>query len=847
VSPDQLKKARDLVTAALEMGADSREAFLRSETQGDDELFEETLLMVSESETGDDDATLAIAASPRITQQFDEAYLAGKRQIGSYRLIRRLGQGGMGVVYAACLVAEDFQKQVALKLVKPTVASSLILRRFRMERQVLAGLDHPNIARLLDAGSTDEGAPYLVMEFVEGLPIDRYCESKSLTIADRLRLFLTVCDAVQYAHQNLVIHRDIKPSNILVTAEGTPKLLDFGIAKLIRPEDAEAVDLKLTATDSRPMSPHYASPEQARGETITTASDVYSLGVLLYELLTGSLPYEFKSRSPAGIEKTICETIPAPPSEAEFKGAPEPEEKMRRKLRGDLDMILLMAMRKEPSRRYHSVHQFAQDIRHHLDGLPVLAQPDTINYRLSKFVRRHRAGVAAASLAILTLVGSTVVSVYFAREATREKAAAERRFQDTRNLARFFLTDFDAAIRNSQTEARRALVSKGVEYLGKLSSEAAGDPELLREVINGFLTMGDVQGNPFGSNLGDRDGARHSYQEALRLAQASKAGGFRTEIARARMRLADLDAVGGDRRHALEQYRQALPDLKGVDEARTLIRMAFSKEHLGDARGALADYSRSMDILRAEVTKNADNVDARRSYAQAMQRVGDVLSGLGQADLAIQNLEESLRIYGTLGSSLETQRAQWTTSAVLADTLARTRRTREAEARYRENVQRAQSYSASDPANSAYRRDYILSLSRLSDFLSANGGSKAEIRSLTRNTIAALRPMVDRPDANAWELHTFVWISLNTPFKDLRRPAEVLAYANKWVEKVGDKDPEAMDGLARAYFATGQARKAAELEAKALALLPTDFPNSALRQELEANLKRFRASANGSQ
>ncbi len=825
------------MTAALRLEPDAREPFLRAETQGDTELFDETIQMVVD----EDDATQLIEDSQRRSPHFDEAYLAGKKQIGSYRLLRRIGQGGMGMVYAACLVAEDFQRQVALKLVKPSLASSNILRRFRMERQVLAGLDHPNIARLLDAGTTDEGAPYLVMEYVEGLPIDRYCESLNLPIADRLKLFLTVCDAVQYAHQNLIIHRDIKPSNILVTPDGSPKLLDFGIAKLVRPEEtAEDPSLKLTATDSRPMSPHYASPEQARGELITTASDVYSLGVLLYELLTGQLPYEFKLRSAAHIEQTICEAIPKPPSEVDYRGTlPEPVDRLRKRLRGDLDMILLMAMRKEASRRYYSVAQFSEDIRNHLTGLPVIAQKDTFGYRMSKFVRRHRAGVAAATLAVLALISSTVVSLYFAREATREKGIAERRFQETRDLARFFLTDFDSAIKTSQTEARQALVSKGLEYLKRLSAEAGQDADLVREVAAGYLTMGDVQGNPFVANLGDREGARQSYQAALRLAESVAPSGGGLTV-RARLRLADLEAVGGNRREALAVYQRELGGLTGLEVPKTLNKIAFLQDRLGDSQTALENYTRSMDLLRADLGRNPD---AKRSYAQALQQVGELLSRLTQHQDAIRYLEQSLAMYRELGSSVELTRNRWRSSILLAGVYERANRRQDGEAAYRDAVKLAESFSSADPANQMYQRDLVSSLQRFRDFLAVHNESPSEQRQLTLRLLSTLQPMVERPDAAAIDLHLYVWSLLKTPFADLRRPVEALAYAKKWVERTGTGDAESLDGLAQAYFGVGDAAKAIELERKALALLPASALNAEMRKELEANLRRFEAAA----
>ena len=313
----------------------------------------------------------------------------------------------MGVVYLAVRADDHYQKRVAIKLVQHGLYTGAILHRFRTERQILASLDHPNIARLLDGGTTTDGRPYLVMEYVEGLPIDVYCDRHKLSISERLRLFRTVCAAVHYAHQNLVIHRDLKPSNILVSTDGVPKLLDFGIAKLLNPE-LSAPSLVFTESGLQLLTPEYASPEQVRGEPLTTASDVYALGVLLYELLTGHQPYRLTSRRRQDLERVICEVDPLKPSTAISRSDADTEtdgtgqrtpatvsqtregqpEKLRRRLTGDLDNIVLMALRKEPQRRYGSAEHLAEDLRRHLEGLPVMARPQTFGYRSAKFIRR---------------------------------------------------------------------------------------------------------------------------------------------------------------------------------------------------------------------------------------------------------------------------------------------------------------------------------------------------------------------------------------------------------------------------------------------------------------------------
>ena len=328
----------------------------------------------------------------------------------------------MKAAWAGCYEAvrddDQFRKRVALKMIKPGRETGLVLRRFRYEREILAGLDHPHIAALYDGGVTDDGHPYFAMEYVEGEPIDRFCARRALSVGQRLALFGSVCAAVQYAHRNLVVHRDLKPSNILVTAEGTVKLLDFGIAKLLG-ENAEGERTGFTEAGFQPMTADYASPEQVRGEPITTASDVYSLGVVLFELLAGRRPYRLDGLPAAEMLRIVAEVEPARPSTV----AASPRDASA--IAGELDNIVHMALRKEPGRRYSSVEQFGEDLRRFRAGLPVIAQRATAGYRFRKFVARHRAGAVALALVIPTLVGGVVATVWQARVAQGERDRAE--------------------------------------------------------------------------------------------------------------------------------------------------------------------------------------------------------------------------------------------------------------------------------------------------------------------------------------------------------------------------------------------------------------------------------------
>ena len=448
------------------------------------------------------------------------------RKLGAYRLAELIGAGGMGEVYRALRADEQYKKEVAIKLVRAGRDSSLFLRRFRNERQILASLDHPNIARLLDGGTTQEGDPYLVMELIEGQPINEYCDQRKLTISARLKIFLEVCSAVQYAHSRLIVHRDIKPSNVLVTAQGIPKLLDFGIAKILDPSDGtEGVEATLTL---RMLTPAYASPEQIRAEPITTASDVYSLAVVLYQLLTGRLPYDVTTRTPEGMLRAVLETEAGKPSgtvgraeaEAAARGGKGSSaavsamrgttpERLRRRLRGDLDNIVLMALRKEPRRRYGSVEGLAQDISRHLESLPVVARKDTVGYRASKFITRHKAAVVAALVVLAALIGGLGSTL-------REAHIAQRRFNEVRELANSLVFDIHDSIKDlpGATHARQVLVQKASEYLDRLERESGNDPSLQREVANAYERLGSVQGEALSANLGDSAEALQSYRKA---------------------------------------------------------------------------------------------------------------------------------------------------------------------------------------------------------------------------------------------------------------------------------------------------------------------------------------------
>ena len=712
-------------------------------------------------------------------------------QIGPYRLVRELGRGGMGTVFLAVRSDDAFQKRVALKVLKRGMDTDAIVRRFRNERQILASLDHPHISGVLDGGTTPDGLPYFAMEFVEGQPIDVYCDTHRLDTTARLHLFRKICSAVQYAHQNLIIHRDIKPANVLVTADGTPKLLDFGIAKLLNP-DLGGQTMAPTAEGAPLMTPEYASPEQVRGEAVTTASDVYSLGVLLYELLTGRRPYQLPSRTPADIAQVICHQVPERPSTAATRTAAtelDPEavtvasdgaagpratrdggdevdsQRLRRRLAGDLDNIVLKALSKEPSRRYGSVDQFSEDIRRHLEGLPVIARRCTIGYRAAKFVQRNRTGVAAAALVVAALVAGLIGTSWQARAARRERARAEQRFEDVRQLANAALIEIHDAIRDlpGSTPARQLLVSKGLAYLDKLATDASDRPDLRRELAGAYVKVGDVQGRPLNPNLGDTAGALASYRKAVSTyesigAAATADPALRRELALARQRLSEVLSATGDTKEALAEARRSLELLQqpaasaspgaeaGAAELGRELAAAYSRvgdllSATGDTAGALDHRRRALAVMETVARIAPDEVATIRQLGVAYSKLGNQLGNpnypnVGDTTGALEQLERAAAVFEkalvTHPSNAVFRRNLAIAHSNIADVLTALKRPADALARQRRALASFEALLADDPANAAAKNDVAISLSKIGEILVESGRSAEAVREFQR-------------------------------------------------------------------------------------------------------------------
>jgi len=711
-------KIDDIVTVAIDMAPDECDAFIRRACDGDAELLDSVCQMIGSVREAASEDYLGQSAFGDAVRSIASAEDADYDSIGSYDIVRELGRGGMGRVFLA--EHKRFHHRVAIKVIKRGMDTDEIVRQFERERDVLAGLDHPFIAKLVDGGTTPDGLPYLVMEYVKGVPVTEHCDKNKLNIEERLSMFRKICEAVAYAHQNLVVHRDIKPSNILIDSHGQPKLLDFGIAKLLRADAADSI----TNTGMFMMTPDYAAPEQIKGEKVTTASDIYSLGVVLYELLCGHHPYRLKDRSQPEMLRIISEREPSAPSTAALTTEEivtehdtvqvispdtiadlrsEKPHRLRRRLDGDIDNIVLKSLFKEPDRRYHTVEQFADDIRRHLEGLPVMARPATLGYRVSRFVDRNRIAVGFATAALVAIIAGLTVSLWQTSVARAEHAAAERRFNDVRQLANRLITDLDAQVKKLPNSHHLSveLARASSEYLNKLALES-DEPDLQVELATAYLRVGDIFGWEMENtseaetslmhaisfarkaaeaepdNLQARDvlaQALEKYNEYFSardypsaLSKAIERASLREEILTAKpdqvtaysqlydayWACADISMHLGDRPGAERHYRSAL-DVRDREIERfadrsdpmTRISIAYAWLSLGDLKvnslndrtGGKNDLRRAADIARAVYKGSPESNTAVMAYVQTELDLADVLKG-------DQEFEEALDAYG---------------------------------------------------------------------------------------------------------------------------------------------------------------------------------------------------------
>ncbi len=707
MTPENWQKLKPILEEALTMPVEARRGFLESECTDAAMLREaESFLEFEKADNGQ----MEVSALSIVTESAPARSLIGKT-IGRYEIVSDLGAGGMGAVYLAIRADGEFKQEVALKLIKSGIGSESILRRFYSERQILASLDHPNIAHLIDGGTTDDNLPYFVMEYVKGEPIVEFARNRELGLEERLDLFRKVCEGVSFAHQNLVIHRDLKPSNILVNKDGIPKLLDFGIAKLLKDSGGGE-----TATQHMAFTPEYASPEQIRGENLSTATDVYSLGVVLYELLTGVRPFRFEGKNFGQIVHTASETIPIRPSaadpiEIEIDGERSATFSITR-LRGDLDNIVLKALNKDPARRYSSVEQFSEDIRRHLKGLPVFARQDSWRYRAGKFTKRNPLVVGAVAMAFIILLIGIGATTFQWRRANAERKKAEARFNDVRTLANSFMFEINEEITRSPIKARELLVERALQYLDKLAAESADDLDLKSELAAAYEKIGDVQSDLFRPFTGKTSEALISHQKALRLRQevfaASRSVENSMNVALSHQNIGNAQMTSGRLSEARDHYVLALDALKLASElepenlevrrqmarsysmvGQTIVRsgslsdalsyyekslstfqslrdadpenirylrsygivlsfVAFVKKEMGNVKEAVADYDKWLDIEKQIVDKEADNTEFKHDLSSAYTWHGVALVEAGDIARGKQSFEEAIKVQASV-------------------------------------------------------------------------------------------------------------------------------------------------------------------------------------------------------
>ncbi len=612
---------------------------------------------------------------------------------------------------------EEFEKQVALKILKRGTDTDEVLRRFRRERQILAQLAHPNIAHLLDAGTTEDGLPYFAMEYVPGIPVTDFCEAQNLTLRARLQLFLKICGAVEFAHRNLVVHRDLKPANILVTAEGEPKLLDFGIAKLLAPE---AADVELTLQERQRLTPAYASPEQVRGEAVTTVSDVYALGALLYELLAGQTPHRFATPHPNETEMVRVIVDGALPAASSIT--------QRRELRGDLDNILIAALRKEPERRYSGVTAFADDIHRFLEQRPVRARPDTAGYRMRRFLARNKVGVAAAALVMLALLAGSITTLWQARRA-------EQRFNEVRKIANSFLFEFHDSIKDvpGALAARQLVTRRALQYLDSLAAEAGHDLLLQSELATAYVKLGQI--------TFDTEQGLASYRKAVELSEAlvaaaPKESAYRQQLSESFASLANAMRVAGHSDQAIVYARKAVAAAESL--ARDLPSDLSLQDHLTHQYCALAfnlidaGQARVATTIARQAVETQERVIAQAPSDQEALRTAQIAWGIasyayeeaGDYETALaysrRGLETTQTAAAAAPENARYRRDLWAVQLRTARQLAATGQPEAALEHYGTALGLIESLSSADPNDEGHRRWLAMTKTSLADLHAAS-------------------------------------------------------------------------------------------------------------------------------
>ncbi|MBS1826774.1 MAG: protein kinase [Acidobacteria bacterium] len=837
LTPQQYARLRELFDQALAMEESRRRAWLESLPEEDSALAP----MLGE----------LIASHEQEDEQVPVSVVSPGEMLGPYRLERLLGQGGMGSVFLATREDGAFRKQVALKVMRFAAGSSAFQSRFARERQILASLDHPSIGRILDGGTSASGIPYLVMEYVDGLPIDRYCEQEKPSIEERIRMFLHVCAAVQFAHQKLIVHRDLKPGNILVEKSGQPKLLDFGVSKAL--ESGETAGGETIAFGT----PRYASPEQLRGAPPSTAADVYSLGVILYELLTGKWPY---GREPAGLLETvdiISSEEPLAPSEIARRTG---DGRLCRKLRGDLDHILTKAVERQAPERYASAEELRLDLERYLDGKPVLARGNALAYRARKFVHRNKAAFAVVALLTVSLAGgiySTMrqarIAVQQAAEAQRQRSNAEARAADLHDLARSLLFELHDGIRHlaGATPARQVLLEKTRGYLEALARQAAGNAALQEELAEVYDRMGDLESTMY--LAGKNPNALRTFREALTIREGlAKMQPDEPRHARgvvyARMKLGDGYWSAGDTNQAVDWFRRALREAAVVAPADAKLagmathRLCNLLPSIGKTAEAIEVCRES--LLHAEPYYAAHKSDRDVEYLLVLthSNLGNVLRLQGKIEDSLTHFRRSMELCKDLvqaqPANALARAAAGTTGIYAAAALERLRDFQAAAPAYAEAIAAMKASHEIDASDLRVAKTLAFALARQAQGL-VSMGDRAGAEKAMADSLRLHKELVERPGSTLGEWNEYADALNKNPFPALGNPQEALQYALKAVQASQEKNPFCLDTLAWAYFRSGNVGAAVETSRKALKLLP---PAGALYNEILAGSKQFEAA-----
>jgi serine/threonine protein kinase len=855
MTPEQWRRVGELFHEALEVPPDEREAWAYQASSSDREVHQE-LLSLLESDRVAAGGFVEGQVKSAVVSMFD-ASAGAQRRVGPYRMLRELGSGGMGTVYLAERDDEQYQIKVAIKLVRPGMDTQVILHRFRRERQILARLQHPNIARLLDGGSTEDGRPYIVMEYIDGVPITEYAKARVLSIPERLGHFLDVCSAVEYAHQHFVVHRDLKPGNILISATGTAKLLDFGICKLLLSE-APATDTD--AATLRMLTPEYASPEQVRGDPVTTASDIYSLAAVLYELLTGYKPHRIDKLTPQAVERAICEHDVIRPSMV-------PDKALARRLSGDLDNILMKALQKDPQRRYASVEQLSDDIRRYLSHQPVKARPDTLTYRLRKFVRRRRSSLAAGGLVAACLIAGLVVSL-------REASIAKANLLEARRLANVFVFGVHDAVRDlpGSTRARQLIVETGLRYLDSLAGNSRRDWELKTELATAYQRIGDVQGNVMGANLGNTKEGLQSYRKAITLLDSVLAhdpGNRNAQLARVTVlqRIGTVYVYTQESGRGIASFREAQKigeDLlaRAPNDVAAAGELAQVFSATGDAlwvTGAFAasieEHSKAVALLTKFSAATSDDGSLKKTLAAAYSAIGMDEARLGRLEEGLDHYRRALALLEDLTrkdpANSSYQRTLMSAYSHLGDVLGnpKWRSLGDAEGAlnaYRQMLAVARRLHETDPANQQAISDYAIALTRVAAILPA--GETAQRLAMLQESLALLHE-IERVNPqnvlNRWDLTHGYWL-LGDALIASDRPAAIRAYRQSVAlaetliaAGVSSPAPDLVSVLQRlALLAAGEGDREAALRQARRALEICD-PAAPIAKGRAENVQRF--------